>query len=113
MKAVLFASPLALIVASAPLAAQAESVWHPSYGEESFLYMPEHFKSSKSRSEVAAEVDAARRDGTLLRMFTYQPAPRSTPAVTKTRGEVAAEVDAARTDGTLERMFTYQPAPRK
>lgn len=113
MKTALFASPLALILTTAPLAAQAESVWHPSFGEESFVYMPEHYKSSKSRADTAAEVDAARKDGTLTRMFTYQPAPQSRAVVTKTRAEVGAEVDAARKDGTLERMFTYQPAPKR
>ena len=53
MKAIILATAL-------PMAAQADSLWHPASNEQGFTYHPDHFKSTKTRAQVLAEVEAAR-----------------------------------------------------
>lgn len=68
MKAIILATAL-------PMAAQADSLWHPASNEQGFTYHPDHFKSTKTRAQVLAEVEAARKDGTLTLMQRGLPVP--------------------------------------
>lgn len=87
---------LAALAATAALAlpglAQADSVYHPANGEVGFTYHPEHFKSTKSRAEVIAEVEAARKDGTLALLQRGAPLPVKSTAPAKTRQQVIDEM---------------------
>jgi hypothetical protein len=76
----------------APAMAQANTVLHRTPGEASFSYNPEHFESTRSRGEVRAEVDAARKDGTLLRLQSPIVRPFFTGGPAKTREQVLSEL---------------------
>jgi hypothetical protein len=56
--------------------------------------------STRTRAEVKAECDAARKAGTVPQGECANPADMSTKS-TKTRAEVMAECDAARKAGTM------------
>ena len=75
-----------------PLAAQANSVWHTAGGEAGVTYHPEHFKSAKTRAQVMAGVDAARKDGTLALIQRGAPLPIKNAGPAKTRQQVIDEM---------------------
>lgn len=77
-----------------PLAANANSVWHPASGEAGVTYHPDHFKSTKTRAQVMAEVDAARKDGTLALLQRGAPLPIKSSEPPKTRQQVIDEMRA-------------------
>lgn len=57
------------VAAIAPLAATADSAYHfdAVVGDVvSYTYHPEHERSTRTRAEVQAEVEAARKDGSLM-----------------------------------------------
>lgn len=73
-----------------PLAAQASSIWHPASGEAGVTYHPEHFKS-RTRAEVIAELEAARKDGTLFLIQRGAPVPAQRPNPGGTRVRASEE----------------------
>ena len=77
-----------------PFAAQANSVWHTASGEAGVTYHPDHFKSTKTRAQVMAEVDAARKDGTLALLQRGAPLPVKSSEAPKTRQQVIDEMRA-------------------
>jgi len=80
-----------LVVAAAlPAGAQATSLYHPSMGELSAEYFPDHSASTRSRAEVTAEMQQLKREGILQRMHFGQGYPLPNPG--KTRAEVQAEM---------------------
>jgi hypothetical protein len=92
MKAVRHALPAITLAVMLPLAAQANSVWHTAPGEAGVTYHPEHFKSTKTRAQVMAEVDAARKDGTLALLQRGAPLPLKSSEPPKTRQQVIDEM---------------------
>lgn len=98
------AMPLVVLAMALPVLAQANSLYHPAPGEIGFTEHPDHVKSNVTRDQVVAEVEAARKNGTLALMQRgiYPSVNESGRA--RSRSEVVAEVEAARKDGTLELM---------
>jgi hypothetical protein len=78
-----------------------------------------HSNSSKSRAEVMAELEAARKDGSLRAMqsdsgYDPFPYPSSSFKSSRTRAEVVAELEAARKDGSWRAIQSdsgYDPFP--
>lgn len=75
-----------------PGLSQATSVYHAASGEAGFTYHPDHAVNGKSRAEVLAELEAARKDGTLALMQRGAPLPIKSAGPAKTRQEVIAEM---------------------
>lgn len=75
-----------------PGLSQATSIYHPASGEVGFTYHPDHAKGGKSRAEVLAELEAARKDGTLALMQRGAPLPIKQTGPAKTRQQVIAEM---------------------
>ena len=75
-----------------PGLAQADSMHHRTAGETGFTYHPEHFQSTKSRAEVIAELEAARKDGTLALIQRGAPLPIKNAGPAKTRQQVIDEM---------------------
>lgn len=92
--AVAFAATAALAL---PTLSHASSMWHAANGEAGFTYYPEHFKSTKTRTQVSDETAAARKDGTLDQLQAqYQfnvPVPANDAGPGKTRSQVIAELN--------------------
>lgn len=86
------AAAAATIAFALPGLAHADSMYHPANGEVGFTYYPEHFKSTKTRAEVIAEVEAARKDGTLRFYQLGLPVPVKNAGPGKTRQQVIDEM---------------------
>ncbi|HRF20600.1 DUF4148 domain-containing protein [Comamonas nitrativorans] len=83
----------AVILAMAlPMAAQADSIWHPANNQQGYTYHPDHFKSAKTRAQVIAEVEAARKDGSLMLLQRGLPLPVESSVAPKTRQQVIDEM---------------------
>jgi len=96
--------PAAAFAFTLPLAAQANSVWHPAAGEAGVTYHPEHFKGTKTRAQVMAEVDAARKDGTLVLLQRGAPVPVKSSEPPKSRQQVIDEMRAESPDARRARL---------
>ena len=107
MNTLRLALPVIAIAMSFPLAAQASSVWHPAPGEAGVTYHPDHFKSTKTRAQVMAEVDAARKDGTLLLLQRGAPLPVKSSPPPKTRQQVIDEMRAESPEARRARIELY------
>lgn len=88
----LVALQAAVLVAALPMAAQAGSIYHPAPTDEGFTFHPDHWKSTKTRAEVIAEVEAARKDGTLSLIQRGLPLPVKSSEPPKTRSQVVEEM---------------------
>ena len=66
----------------------ANSVWHPDSGEAGVTFHPDHLKSTKTRADVRAELEVARKDGTLALMQRGAPLPPKTTGPGKTRQQI-------------------------
>lgn len=75
-----------------PGLSQANSIYHAASGEVGFTYHPDHFKSTKSRADVLAELEAARKDGTLALIQRGAPVPIKNAGPAKTRQQVINEM---------------------
>ena len=83
---------LVALAMTLPVIAQASSLYHASPGEVGFTEHPDHLKSTKTRAQVMAEVEAARKDGTLALMQRNAPLPMKATGPGKTRQQVIAEM---------------------
>ncbi|CAN7765893.1 DUF4148 domain-containing protein [Pseudorhodoferax sp. LjRoot39] len=110
-----YVKPAAIIAACllAPFSSFAASEYHFVGGEIGFTRHPDHAQSQRSRADVVAELEAARRDGTLALMQRSLPLPVKDLGQAKTRAQVEAEVVAARKDGTLDLMQRSLPIPNR
>ena len=90
-----------------PMAAQADSLWPPASNEQGFTYHPDHFKSTKTRAQVLAEVEAARKDGTLTLMQRGLPVPIKSSAAPKTRQQVVDEMRSEAPEAQRARLELY------
>lgn len=86
------AMPLIALALTLPVLVQANSVYHPASGEIGFTEHPDHWKSTKTRAQVLAEVDAARKDGTLVLIQRGAPLPQKSTGPAKTRQQVIDEM---------------------
>lgn len=75
-----------------PGLSQATSLYHAANSEAGFTYHPDHAKNGKTRAEVLIELDAARKDGTLVLMQRNAPLPIKSTGPGKTRQEVIDEM---------------------
>ena len=96
--------PAVAIAMTLPLAAQANSVWHTAPGEAGVTYHPDHFKSTKTRAQVMAEVEAARKDGSLALLQRVAPLPMKSVESPKTRQQVIDEMRAESPDARRARL---------
>jgi len=96
LRKISLASCLALIV---PVAAQATSLTHDVGGEAGFTFHPDHVASTLTRAAVRAEIQAARKDGTLALLQRGIPLPAKVDGPSKSRTEVIAELEKARRTG--------------
>lgn len=79
----------------APGLSFASSLWHPANRESGETFHPDHFKSTKTRAEVVQELQAARKDGSLLFTLDLErglPVPTKTAELGKTRAQVQKEL---------------------
>lgn len=86
------AMPLVALAVTLPMLAQASSTLHAAPGEAGVTEHPDHWQSTKTRAQVMAEVDAARKNGTLALMQRNVPLPTKATGPGKTREQVIAEV---------------------
>lgn len=86
------AMPLVALALTLPVLAQANSLYHPASNERGYTEHPDHWKSTKTRAEVLAEVEAARKDGTLALIQRNEPLPQQATGPAKTRQQVIDEM---------------------
>lgn len=84
--------PVLVALVALPWAASASSVWHPGPGESGVTYHPDHVKATMTRAQVMAEVEIARRDGTLALIQRGQPLPMTAGQAQKSRQQVIEEL---------------------
>ncbi|MDP1902614.1 MAG: DUF4148 domain-containing protein [Rubrivivax sp.] len=84
--------PLVAAALTLPVLAQASSLYHATSREAGFTFHPDHWKSTKTRADAIAEVEAARKDGTLALMQRGAPLPAPSIGPAKTRQQVVAEM---------------------
>lgn len=81
---------LAALAIAAP--AHASAVYHAAGGEVGYTQHPDHQQaSSRQRSEVLREIEAARKDGTLALLSRGMALPQPKTAPAKTREQVQGE----------------------
>lgn len=91
-----------------PAASFAKSEWHPTNNEAGVTYHPDHARSTKSRADVLAELDAARKDGTLFIMQRGGAVPIKSTGPGKTRDEVRSELRNESPEARRARMQLLQ-----
>jgi len=99
------ALPLVALTMTLPVLAQANSLYHPAQGEVGFTEHPDHWKSTKTRAQVIAEVEAARKDGTLALMQRGAPLPIKNTGPAKTRQQV---IDEMRSESPMQRQLRLE-----
>lgn len=94
MRSFKFAFTTAVVIASVALPglSQATSTDHTTNTDASFAYHPDHATGSKARANVLAELDAARKDGTLVLIQRCAPVPIESTTPAKTRQQVISEI---------------------
>ncbi len=92
MRAYKFAFVTVISALVLPGLSQAASIYHPASGEAGVTYHPDHAKNGKSRAEALAELEAARRDGTLALMQRSAPVPIKHTGPAKARQQVIDEL---------------------
>ncbi|MDP4077031.1 DUF4148 domain-containing protein [Acidovorax sp. A1169] len=81
---------LTALAIAAPV--QASAVYHAAGGEIGYTRHPDHQPaSSRQRSEVLGEIEAARKDGTLALLSRGMALPLPKTALAKTREQVQEE----------------------
>lgn len=98
------ALPLVALAMTLPVLAQANSLYHPAQGEVGFTEHPDHWKSTKTRAQVMAEVEAARKDGSLALLQRGAPLPMKSVEPPKTRQQVIDEMRAESPDARRARL---------
>lgn len=86
------ATVAALSAIALPGLSRATSIYHAANGEAGFTYHPDHATNGKSRAEVLAELEAARKDGTLALIQRGAPVPIKQAGPAKTRQQVIDEM---------------------
>lgn len=99
-----FATVAVITTFSLPGLSQANSIYHVAGGEAGFTYHPDHATSGKSRADVLAELDAARKDGTLALIQRGAPLPIKHAGPAKTRQQVIDEMRSESSEQRRARM---------
>ncbi len=94
------ATVAALSSLALPGLSQATSNYHAASGEAGFTYHPDHATNGKSRAEVLAELETARKDGSLAFTQRGAPVPVKYAGPSKTRQQV---IDEMRNESPAER----------
>ena len=79
-----------------PGLSRATSIYHAAGGEAGFTYHPDHATNGKSRAEVLAELEVARKDGSLAFPQRGAPVPVKYVGPSKTRQQVIDECATSR-----------------
>jgi hypothetical protein len=87
-----FATVAVISAIALPGLSQATSLYHSANTDAGYTYHPDHATNGKTRAEVRAEVEAARKDGTLALMQRGAPLPIKSTGPGKTRQEVIDEM---------------------
>lgn len=87
-----FATVAVITAAALPGLSQATSLYHAANTDAGYTYHPDHAKNGKTRAQVLAELEAARKDGTLALMQRNEPLPIKSTGPGKTRQEVIDEM---------------------
>lgn len=103
----LVALQAAVLGMALPMAAQAESIWHPANTEAGVTYHPDHFKSTKTRAQVVTEVESARKDGSLVLLQRGLPLPIKSSEAPKTRQQVIDEMRNETPEARRARLELY------
>ena len=98
------ALPFVALALTLPVMAQATTQYHPAAGEVGFTEHADHWSSTKTRAQVVAEVEAARKDGTLTLMQRNVPLPAKATSPAKTRQQVVDEMLNESTEQRRTRM---------
>lgn len=91
--------------AALPGLATADTAWHATYDDAGASFHADHLTSTKTRAEVLAELDAARKDGSLYlnqREFVF---PQGVAGPAKTRQQV---LDGLRKQTAMERRARFE-----
>ena len=99
------ALPLVALAMTLPVMAQANSLYHPANTDAGYTEHPDHWKSTKTRAQVMAEVEAARKDGTLALMQRGAPLPIKNTGPAKTRQQV---IDEMRSESPMQRQLRLE-----
>lgn len=94
--------------ASLPSLALAASPWHPTHDDAGVSFHPDHLNSPKTRSQVIAELGAARKDGSMYRNQRELDSPQSPPTEVlpaKSRQQVTDEL---RQQSPMERRTRFE-----
>lgn len=84
-----------------PGLSQANAIYHAASGEAGFSYHPDHARNGKSRAEVLAKLESARKDGTLALIQRGAPVPIKQTGPARTRQQV------------IEGMLSESPEQRR
>lgn len=107
----LFAIAASTIALAAPTISAASSAVHFVGGELAYVEHPGFVKSTRSRAEVRAELDAARQDGSLLAQHLGTqfslPVVAAHTGPARTRAQVQAELHSETPAQRAARMATY------
>lgn len=87
-----FAIAAVVCTVALPGLSQANAVYHAANSEAGFTYHPEHAENGKSRADVTAEIEAARKDGTLALILRGAPLPIKNAGPAKARQQVIDEM---------------------
>ena len=87
-----FATVAVITAIALPGLSQATSLYHAAGGEAGFTYHPDHATNGKARTEVLAELETARKDGTLALIQRGAPLPIKNAGPAKSRQQVIDEI---------------------
>lgn len=85
-----------VVIAACATPALASSVIHSANSEMGYTSHPDHAQSGKSRSEVLAEIDQSRKDGSWAYHRLGAPLPAKSAGQPLTREQVLADLERAR-----------------
>ncbi|MBS7808592.1 DUF4148 domain-containing protein [Variovorax sp. PCZ-1] len=75
-----------------PAVSMASGVYHPANTDAGFTTHWDHFQSTKTRAQVLAELDAARKDGSIRFLNLGMAVPTKATEPAKTREQVRQEL---------------------
>lgn len=94
--------------ASLPSLAFAGSPWHPTNDDAGVSFHLDHLNSPKTRSQVIAELAAARKDGSLYRYQRELDFPQSPPTEVRPAKSRQQVIDELRQQTPLERRTRFE-----
>lgn len=103
----IFALAASAIAFAAPTLSLATSEFHSIDGEVGYVQYPGHVQSLKSKAEVRAQLEVARKDGSLTALQRGFALPAESAGRPKTRAEVLNELHSESPEQRRARMESY------